>query len=243
MSLLGILPLSCAPGQASEVHRAQLHLQIGTALLVKGNYPGALQELLTAERLDKRNPVIQNNLALAYFVRQKYAEAEEHIQAALASSPNYTDARNNLGRVYIETGRYDKAIEVLKLANEDLTYPYPDKTLTNLGIAYFYKGKFAVARDYLKKSLGLKRDNCVSFNFYGRSLFELSEFTLAAETFDQAINLCKPSSFDEPHYFGALSYYKIGDKPRAIARLEELVSLYPSGKYYSQAKTMLELIR
>jgi type IV pilus assembly protein PilF len=234
---------SCAPGQATVERRAQLHLQIGTALLGKGNYPGALQELLIAEQLDPENPAIQNNLGLAFFVRQKYPEAEQHIQMALVKAPHYTDARNNLGRLYIEMGNYNQAIVVLKRANEDLTYPFPDKTLTNLGIAYFNKGEFAVARDYLKKSLGIKRENCLTFNFYGRALFELSDFQLAAESFDQAIALCKSSKFDEPHYFSALSYYKTGDKSRAVARLEELIALFPEGKYSSQSKNMLQMIR
>ena len=234
---------SCAPGQVTEEHRAELHLQIGTAMLAKGNYPGALQELLVAEKMEPKNPVIQNNLALAYFVRQKYREAEGHLKAALAESPNYTDARNNLGRVYIETAQYDLAISVLQKANEDLTYAYPDKTLTNLGIAYFNKGEFSVALEYLKKSLAIRRENCLTFNYYGRCLFELSEFQLAADSFDQAIELCKSSQFDEPNYFAALSYYKLGDRPRAIARLEELVTRFPQGRYSDQSKSMLELIR
>lgn len=202
-----------------------------------------MHELRVAEKLDSQNPTIHNNLGLAYFVRQTYPQAEKHLQTALALNPKYTDARNNLGRLYIEMNLFDQAIRNLEEANKDLTYPYPDKTLTNLGIAYFKKGDFQTARTHLKKSLGMKRQNCLTYHYYGRCLYELNDYQLAAQSFDQAIALCKGASFDEPHYFGALSYFKLGDRPRAIARLEELLTQFPDGKYIGQTKSMLKMIK
>ncbi|MCB0364027.1 MAG: tetratricopeptide repeat protein [Bdellovibrionaceae bacterium] len=235
--------IACTPTKASDSRRAELHLQLGTAYLAKGNYPAAMHELRVAEKLDSRNPTIHNNLGLAYFVRQTYPEAERHLQTALALNPRYTDARNNLGRLYIEMNLFDKAIANLEIANKDLTYPYPDKTLTNLGIAYFKKGDYKTARTHLKKSLGIKRHNCLTYHYYGRCLYELNDYSLAAQSFDQAISLCKGSNFDEPHYYGALSYFKMGDNPRAIARLEELLAQFPDGKYIGQTKSMLKMIK
>lgn len=243
ISALALCMTSCSPSKASDSRRAELHLHIGSSYLAKGNYPAAMHELRLAEKLDPRNSAIQNNLGLAYFVRQKYQEAESHIKMALSLNPNYTDAQNNLGRVYIEMGLFDKAIEHLDSANQDLTYPYPDKTLTNLGIAHFNKGNYQSAKKYLKKSLAIRRENCLTFHYYGRCLFELRNFNLAAESFDQAIPLCKGSKFDEPHYFSALSYFKLGDKPRAVARFEELLTQFPDGKYISQSKSMLKIIK
>ena len=242
-TLLHFSQLGCAPLKASDRRRAELHMHIGSSHLAKGNYPAAMYELRIAEKLDPRNPTIQSNLGLAYFVRHKYAEAEKHIKTALALNPNYTDARNNLGRVYIELGLFDKAIDHLNVANKDLTYPYPDKTLTNLGIAHFNKGNYRSAKRYLKKSLVIRRNNCLTFHYYGRCLFELKSFKLAAESFDQAIPLCKGVKFDEPYYFGALSYFKLGDKSRAVARFEELLSQFPDGRYANQSQSMLKIIK
>lgn len=241
-SALGFLFSSCAPKVTTDEYRAQLHLQLGTSLLSKGNHPAALQELLTAEKLAPNDPIIQNNLALAYFVRQKFKEAESHLKSALSIHPKYTDAQINLARVYIEMGQQEQAIVWLNKANEDLTYSFPDKVLTHLGMAYFFKGDYQVARDYLKKSLSINRENCLTFNFYGRSLFELGHFPLAVESFDQAINLCKATHFEDPYYFAALSYYKLGDRERAQSRLEELIKSYPESKYSTKSKELLKMI-
>lgn len=240
---LALAPSGCTPTKATDNRRAELHLQLGSAYLSKGNYPAALHELNQANELDPNNPTVHNNLGLAYFVRQEFTKAESHFKSALAINSAYTDARNNLGRVYIEMGLYDQAINHLQTANKDLTYPYPDKTLTNLGLAYFNKGDFSNAREFLKKSLKVQRKNCLTHHYYGRTLFEQKDFQLAAQSFDQAIELCKGSKFDEPHYYSALSYYKLGDRPRATARFEELMTEFPEGKYYGKSQSMLKVLK
>ena len=70
--------ISCASKDVQK-EQAQLHLQIGTGLLSKGQYPQALASLLQAEKLDPDNAEIQNNLGLAYFVRKEYESSLKHM--------------------------------------------------------------------------------------------------------------------------------------------------------------------
>jgi outer membrane protein assembly factor BamD (BamD/ComL family) len=40
-----------------------------------------------------------------------------------------------------------------------------------------------------------------------------------------------------------MSYLQVGDKSRARARFEEIVKLYPNGKYVEKSRAMLQIIR
>lgn len=228
---------------SSNQESAELYLQIGTDQLRQGAFPQALSSLLKAERLDSRNPQVQNNLALVYFARERYSLAEKHLREAVRLQPNFTDARNNLGRVLIEMNKVPEAIKELEIAVSDLTYENPQKPFLNLGIAYFRAQKFSQAREYLEKSLSLKKDDCMTLSYLGRNHLELKEFERASRVLDAAIATCKVSLFDEPQYYSALAYVQLGDLARGENRLEELLKLYPNGRYRDRAKLLLEKLR
>ena len=210
---------------------------------MKGDYPQALRELREAERLDSYNATIHNNLGLAYLVRDKIDDAEIHFKKSLSIKNDYTDARNNLGRLYIDVGLYNKAITELEIAATDLTYQYPEKSWSNLGQAYFLSGQYEKAKKSLQKSVKERRDSCFTMNYYGRSLFELKNYKAAAESLDQAVRLCEKSNFEEPHFYSALSFYKIGNVDQARARFNEVLQLYPKSHYAIKAKEMLEILK
>lgn len=234
--------IGCATTQKNQ-EEAQFHLRIGTTFLSQGNFPRALSELLTAEQLDPDNLYVENNLGLVYFFNQHYDLSIRHFDHAIKIKPSYNEARNNRGRVLIEAGRVDEAIADLKTVLADLTYPDPAKAWVNLGMAYFRKGDFASARDKFTQAIQIDRNNCLAMSYYGRSLFELGKFTDAVQALDNAVVVCKPVKFDEPHYFSGLSYYKLGKTTSAIARMEEVVQLFPNGLYAKKAESMLKLMK
>src|SRR5689334_17865591 len=125
--------LNCVSSNRVDRERATLHLQIGTGYLQSGQYPLAMSELMKAQELDPKNPLIQNNLGLAFYVRGRLKQAEEHFREAIKLEPKYSDAKNNLGRVLIDSQHYEEAVRVLHEVEGDLTYPNPEKTLSNLG--------------------------------------------------------------------------------------------------------------
>lgn len=233
---------SCASSQRKR-DEADIHLRIGTAMWQQGNYPGALRELLTAARLDPKNAVIQNNLGLAYFTRERFDLAAEHIGRAIDLKPEYSEARNNYGRTLIELGRYDEAISELNKVMADLTYDSPTKALVNLGLAYFRKGEYRAAKVKLAEALKIDRENCLGQTLYGRTFLELAEFDSASKVLDNAVIICRASQYDEPHYYSGLSYYKLGRTSSAIARMEEVIKLYPQGQYAKKAQSLLKLMR
>ncbi len=238
--ILCLLLTACASSNHKE--EALLHLEMGSSFLQSGRYPEALRELLLAEKADTSNPIVQNNLGLVYFIREKSDVALKHLRRAVDLKSDYTEARNNLARVLIELSQYDKAISELKVVLKDLTYVDTSKAFTNMGLAYFRRGQYTDAKKYLSQALKTNRENCLAYTLFGRSQMELGDTKAAASSLDSAVVLCQPVEFDEPHYFAGLAYNKLGEREKAIARLEEVVKLYPSGKYNRKAQEMLNSI-
>lgn len=226
-----------------DAERASLLLRLGTSQIEAGDYPKALRSLLEAEKLDPSSPGIQNNLGMVYFLRDRMDLSEKHISQAVKLAPGFSDAKNNLARVYIEVGKPEAAVPLLQTVLRDLTYERPSKATLNLGLAYFKMGRFQEAQNFFNKALSYGRDNCMAQNYLGRSYYETKDYTRASEILDLAVGFCKVLQFDEPHYYSALSYYQLGEKKKAESRLEEVTKMYSQGKYSTQAKTLLETIR
>ncbi|AHI07310.1 hypothetical protein BDW_14050 [Bdellovibrio bacteriovorus W] len=243
LALCFLFLVGCISWGDKNKQTADLHLRLGTSQIESGSYPAALQELLKAEELDPKNPVIQNNLGLVYFFRERYDLSEKHLRIALKLNSKYSEARNNLSRVLIEKGQFKEAEQEANKVINDLTYPNPNKAYINLGLAQFHQKNFMGSRISFEKVLDSTPDDCVASTYYGRTFFETRDYSRATETLDQAIGFCQRLMYDEPHYYSALAYYREGNRSRSQARFEELVKFYPNGKYREKAKGMLGLLR
>ncbi len=243
LALCSLAMLGCASWGQQDKKKADLYLRLGTTQLESGNYPYALRDLLKAEELDASNPVTQNNLGLVYFFRERYDLAEKHLRKALSLDSKYSEARNNLSRVLIEEGKFSAAEKELQVVLDDLTYASPEKAYINLGLAKFNQKDYASARTAFMKVLNTIPDDCVASTYFGRTFFETEDYAKATEALDRAIGFCQKNLYDEPHYYSALAYYRLGDKSKSVARFEELIKYYPTGKYRDKAKGMLSLIR
>lgn len=243
IALLVLVLAACGSAPSKDKQRAQLHLQIGASHLAQGNNPAALAELMRADELDPENAVIKNNLGLAYYVRGKLDLAEKKFREAVKLNRKFSDARNNLGRLLIDRKKYRDAIKELTIVEDDLTYEYPEKVFSNLGMAHFELGNYHRAETYLNKSLDLRRESCVTASFFGRTLLELKRYAQSAEILDKAIEYCRDAKFEDPLFFSAMSYYSLGETEKSRARLEELLKDHPKTKYFAKAKGMLELLQ
>lgn len=236
-----IFLIGCASSGPTSKDRAQVHFRIGTSHLEKNNYPEALRELLLAEDLDPKDALIQNNLGLAYFMKERYELAETHLRRAVQLDASFTDAKNNLSRVLIEEGKYQEARFYLDKVVEDLTYTQPGKAYINYGLSYFREQKYEDARNAFLKSISYERENCLAQNYYGRSLLELKELNKALQALDKATGYCLKVNFDEPIYYSAIAYYRMGDPLKSRLRLETLVQ--KNSPFRDKAESMLEILR
>lgn len=237
---LSTLLASCASQEKKE--KSILYMQSGLAFYESGNYPQALSAFLKAEELYENNASLHNNIGLTYFMREKYELSIKHLERAIDIEPKFSEARNNLARVLIEIGKYNEAEKNLNIVTSDLTYINIDKAYFNLGLLKFNQKNYDEALVNFEKSLKQNPSSCLASAYFGRSYFEKKSYELATTQLDRAVGLCHKISYDEPHYYSALAYYRMGKKERAIARFKELIKLYPEGQYVQKTKALLKII-
>ncbi|QLY25402.1 lipopolysaccharide assembly protein LapB [Bdellovibrio sp. KM01] len=238
-----MLALAGCASWSQNKEKSELYLRMGNAFIEEGNYPNAIVALQKAQELDTTNAAVPNSMGQALFMRERYDLAEKQFRKAVAMNPKYSDARNNLARVLIEEGKYAEADKELTLVLNDLTYSGVDKAFTNYGLSKFNQKQYAAAQEAFLNVLKTKSDDCWANSYYGRAFFEEKKYAQATEALDRAIGFCQKNLIDEPHYYSALAYYRVGDKSKSIARFEEIIRYYPDGKYRDKAKGMLDLIR
>lgn len=239
---VGLLFSACASNQDND-KLSYSHFQLGVSLLTKGKKAEALEQLIIAKDLDPKNPLIHNHLGLCYFFLQEYEHAIISLKNALSIDPNYSEAHNNIGRVFIEIKDFQRARQHLNAAAADLTYPSKDKVWLNLGLTYFYEGQYEKSENYFLKSISMNRQNCMAYNYFGRSQIEQEKFKNAAKALDQAIYHCRQRGFDEPHYYSAISFFRLGYKAKAIARLQEGRKKFPDGPNRAKIDEMINLMK
>lgn len=232
----------CVSMRANQ-EKALLHQANGQSLYENQNFSLALKEFLIAETNDPESSSIQNSLGLTYFMKERYQTAIKHFEKAISLEPKFTDARNNLARTYTEVGRYQDAEKNLNIVLNDLTYTGQERAYINLGLNFFNQKKFEQAKNAFSKAIENQADNCFAHTYYGRSYFELKNYSASISALDKAIEFCQKLLIDEPHYYSALSYYRLGEKQKSIARFEEVIKLYPNGKFADKSKGMLNIIK
>lgn len=235
--------VGCSTINNQDQRSAALYVDLAKNQLLKGQPPVALSTLFKAEKLDPKNPQLHNQFGLTYFVFKKIDKSLFHFKKAITLDPGYTEARNNYAHVLVENGQYNEARKQLQLVIDDLTYQNQSTALSNLGYSYFKEGKYKEAIPYLQQSIRLNKSHCQTYNTYARSLYELKDFSGAMPVFDVAIPLCQKIGFDEAHYYGALTYFKSGDKNKGIALMNETLLMYPDGPYQDKARSMLDLMK
>ena len=193
--LLALLLSACAaPGSTvrpEDRKKAQASRNLGEAYLSEGNYTEALRELLKAEKINPKDPILLNDLGLAYMAKDRLDTAITYFKRAIELKPDYSLAKNNLGGAYLVLKEWDKAIPPLKEVTGDMLYATPHFPLANLGWAYYNKGDYAKAREYLTAALELKPDFLIAQLNLGRT-------ELASGHLYQALSIFENAAKDHP---------------------------------------------
>ena len=111
------------------------HLNYGAALAGKGDYDKALDAYQECVKINSREPMIHNNLAVVYAIKKRHIEAEREFKEEMRINPSYADAYYNLGMLYKTTGRIKEAI---RMWQEALTLD-PDHQRAINELAKYYK--------------------------------------------------------------------------------------------------------
>ncbi len=136
------------------------YLLSGESYFNNGDYPRAIEEFNKAMKVTTSEARVRNNLGIAYARMGFFEKAIEELKSVLRLEPTHSTARFNLGvtvcelsRKYIETGRLDNAINILK----DVSRIIPDNPfpVSTMGIIYVIQDKKTEAMELLNKALSL----------------------------------------------------------------------------------------
>lgn len=158
---LALLVSGCAHISEKDREQAQIHYDLAVQNLVK-EPQSAFKETEDALKL---NP----ELADAWHVRgillhQAFGRLDEALTAymkALELKPDFSEARLNLGNLYLDMKRYDDAIAQYEKALNNVMFREPDKAHGNMGWAYYKKGDVPQALDHLKASVTMNPKYCL----------------------------------------------------------------------------------
>lgn len=213
--------------------QANDYLSIAVSFIKKCDYKRAVTQLLKAILLQKQDPLLRHTLASAYFLMKKYNLAEKEYNKALLLKKNFTEARVDLARSYIENGRIQKALRELQIAEKDITYTNYIKLVGTKGLAFFKKAERKKAkREFLemKRLASESQDKCFAFLYLGRlelhegRLNQAENYLIKSLTECQKISpVCEKRNFEE-QYFLAETYRRKKDFPRMKYQLKAFIS-------------------
>lgn len=121
-------------------------------LVAMGRYEEALAEYKRALELDPLSPIINTNLAHAYYFARDYGKAAEQCRRAVALAPGFANAHSDLGRAYLFLGRSAEALNAIETASK--LGGGAMNGLGRLGFAYARLGREAEARRILRTLAG-----------------------------------------------------------------------------------------
>lgn len=235
-----LLLASCALNEAGR-KQASYHFQMGQSYLGENDATRALIEFTEAEKLTPDDPLLLNNLGLAYFYKRRFDLAELKYRRAIELKPDYSEARNNLGVNYLEMQRWDDAVTQFTLVLADLFFVKHEDARINLGLAYLGKGDYPQALATFRQSVAASPQNVSARIGLGRVYFAMDRTDLAIQELKKAVELNRNTQ--SGHYFLALAYLKAKDYVAAADAFREAIRIAPDSDRGRLSREYLESMR
>jgi Tfp pilus assembly protein PilF len=232
--------VGCSGNREAAIRDAQTSHKLALAFLAENRPSLALRELSKAESKTPDDPEIKNTLGEAYWRRLEYGKAEEAFKQATVLKPDYGDAWNNLGALYIFLKRYPEAVAALEHVVEDNYYETPERALTNLGFAQFKLGNLAEAESNFKQALEMAPGFPLAQKHLAAVFQERGDHREALKQLDAAERLLPQDA--EIQLMRGRSLLSLGDRVAAREAFERAWKLAPGGDIGKSAKTYVDLL-
>jgi tetratricopeptide (TPR) repeat protein len=155
--------------------------------------------------------------------RRDLERAIERYEVALERDPDDANAHNNLGHLYLNSGRLPDALRHFERAVR--LQPEYAHARRNLAIALYRAGQFEPAVVLYKEALELEPDEPEAWFQLGHMHWERRLPTEAIEYYARAVEL-RPA-YPEAHFFLGSALNRAGRPAEAIEHLREAVRLEP----------------
>jgi type IV pilus assembly protein PilF len=247
VSALTTLSTGCASNPQPDNHvsdkdHAKLLLDVAAANLTENDATSALIALNEVREIDDSIPEEHYLFALAYYQKQETKLAIESARRAVKLKPSFSSAKNTLGKLLLDQGKFDEAEKYLTEAAKDLTSREAYIAKTNLGILYFKKMNFNLAKQWLSSAIRDGGDSACMASYY-RGQINLEENQLEAARADlnkASRNAC--SQFSDAHLAFSQTLIRMKKYDQARAKLLEIKQLFPTSDAAKKANDYLREI-
>jgi tetratricopeptide (TPR) repeat protein len=164
-----------------------------------------------------------------------YEDAEKYARKAIDANPEQRDAKNMLGVILVNRGRYDEAVSVLKPLTADILYNFPESAWGNLGWAYYHQANYDDAIDALRRAIASQPLFCVGSYRLGLAYEKKGDLKAAREAFTKAVETPSPDCQRLQDAFDARARVSakqgLRDEARAdLTKCVDIASATPLGK-------------
>jgi len=166
-----------------------------------------------------------------------YKGAIKELKLAIDVYPQFVNAHNQIGVLYLRLNELDNADSAFKAALK--INPEAHEPLLNRGVALFRLGKFKDAETSFRASLKVKPDTAVAHYYLGRTLNKLGRNEEAETAFLACLKL-SPDEFKEAHRLLAAIYLDRGALPRVIEELEAYLKAVPTAPDAENLRKVIE---
>jgi len=237
---LGCAQNTVSPNMPSPKDRAKAKKELGVSMIQGGNLQGGLKELIQAGKLDPSDAGIQNSIGWAYQNAREFDKAVIHFQRAMALRPDFSEAQNNLGKIFADMGRWEQAISLFEKAANNFEYESRHKAYENLGTVYFFQKKYDMAIMYYKKALGLEPRYSPAYENMGLAYERLKQWNRAIAAYEKGARL-SPNDPRPLLYLGRL-YMNMKRYDEAERSLKQAVDNDFTGIYAEEGRKFLKEI-
>lgn len=241
---VALLVNGCSSSHSARMdgsQNARVHYTLGVAELKNNNPTMALSKFLDAEKIDKRDPDIQEGLAQAYQRKGAFAEAENHYLKAIAIRPDEPRYYNNLGSLYLDMQRPDDALGFLEKAAGNLLFPNPEIPLTGIGIAYFLKNDYARAVSAYREALSKNARYVEAYLRLGEALTAQGQVDRGLAEYRKALVLAP--EYTRLHFYMGMAFMKNGDMEQARQAFIKVRQLLPESEMGQRANDYLDMLQ
>ena len=231
----------CAGNQAETKKRTDALQRLGASLVQEGSVRAGLEKLLEAAKLDPTNSAIHQELALAYRDLGEFQLSLDHFKKALELRPEFPQAWNNMGTVYLLLRQWDLAINCFQMAVGDILYRTPHFAYSNLGLAYIKKEQYQKAIASLRKALKSAPSYSPARTNMGIALERMNRWEEAMDAYKNAISV--DPEYPASHFHLGRLYMRFNRNSEAAEELHQTIKLDPRGHLAQEAKKLLNSMK
>jgi tetratricopeptide (TPR) repeat protein len=215
-------------------------------------------------KVTKNNAIIENNYGRVLLDAERLDEARQHLSNALRIKPRYADALNNIGKVFLNQGKFNEAVACFKEAivcsnktPSTSTDQFRIELYVNLATAYSQLGNYELAIQNCNKAIELKPDSSDALNNLAWLLVTIGDVSIenVNRAIEYAERACKLTEYKDPAlldtlavaYAGAgrfndaiataeqaLKAAKADSKEKLADEIQNRLKLYQAGRSYRQ---------